>query len=417
MSYKRRNIDSSLDELLPQLPAILLDGPKAVGKTTTALQRSKTIKDMQSAADRNRAQLDSNWLLTGEKPILIDEWQKAPDSWELVKKQIDKDFSGGQFILTGSLPDAGTHSGAGRITSLRMRPLGFSERNLETPQLSFKDLMQGNAEIAGETDLGPSHYANEIARSGFFGIRDLEGNAIRVALDGYIERIIDKDLPEYGLSLRKPAKLRSWITSYAAATATTASWEKIRDAANSGSDQPPAKTSTMPYRDALTRLRILDELEAWLPTRNHFAKASAGSKHFLADPALAMHLLNMTQEQLFSEGLEENSFDKPLFGRLFEALVTLSVRSLAESLFAKAFHFRDSKGFREIDLIIQRADGKVLAIETKLGETVQDKDLKHLNWLQDQLGEELIDRVVIYSGKYAYRHNGVAVIPLALLGA
>ena len=416
MQYSRRNIDHSLDQLLGQLPAILLDGPKAVGKTTTAMQRAKTIKGLQKPADRRRAEVDGSWLLSGEKPILIDEWQKVPESWELLKERVDQDYSGGQFILTGSLPEKGTHSGAGRITSLRMRPLGFSERNLEKPQISFAQLLTGDAEISGESKFTVQGYAEEITRSGFFNIRGLEGNALRVALDGYIERIIDTDMQDLGFSIRRPATLRSWLVSYAAATATTASWEKIRDSANSGSVEPPAKSTVIPYRDALTRLRILDELEAWLPTKNQFARASAGSKHFLADPALAARALNLNQKQLFSSGLESGQYDKPLLGRLFEALATLSIRSLAESQFAKVMHFRDSKGFREIDMIIQRADGKVLAIETKLAETVDAKDLKHLNWLQHQIGGDLIDRVVIYSGKYAYRDDGVAVIPLSLIG-
>jgi uncharacterized protein len=418
VEYLRRSIDETLDELLPQLPAILLDGPKAVGKTTTASQRAQTIRRLDLLADQQRAAVESKWLVEGPKPILIDEWQRVPFSWELVRAAVDQDYSGGQFLLTGSLPDSGTHSGAGRITSLRMRPLSFAERRLTPSTISFTDLLEGKADIQGESQFGPSDYSEEIARSGFFGIRGKEGNALNASLEGYIERIIDSDVKEMGLSLRRPASLRAWLASFAAATATTAKWETIRDGANPGSGEPPAKQTVMPYRDALTRLRILDDLPAWLPTKNHFVRVASASKHYLADPALALRLLSLNHLQLSGrQGFGDTSTDKPLFGRMFEALVALSVRASAEARFARVMHFRDANGTREIDLIVERSDGKILAIEAKLGETVEERDFRHLNWLEAQIGNDLIDKVVIYSGKHAYRHLGVAVIPLALLGA
>jgi uncharacterized protein len=417
VDYVRRSVDDALDELLLELPAILLDGPKAVGKTTTALQRAKTAKKLYRQTDLDRAALNPDWLLQGDKPILIDEWQKFSQSWELVKESVDNDFSGGQFLLTGSLPDSGTHSGAGRITSLRMRPLGFSERGLEAPSVSFQQLLDGHNEVSGNTKFSGEQYADEVASSGFFGIRTKTGNAQLVALDGYLERIIDTDVKEAGLSVRRPATLAAWMRAYAAATATTASWETIRDAATGGSDLPPTKATTLPYRDTLTRLRILDELPAWIPSRNHFTRVGSSSKHYLADPALALRLLGMSAAQLTAgPGFAQTTFDKPLFGRMFEALVALTVRGLAEAKFAKVMHFRDAKGFREIDLIVQRSDGKILGIETKLSETVTPQDFKHLHWLQDQIGDELIGKVLIYAGKEAYTAQGVSVVPLALLG-
>lgn len=417
MQYLRRAIDDALDELVPQLPAILLDGPKAVGKTTTALQRAKTTKKLYLQQDLDRAALSPDWLLEGEKPILMDEWQKLPQSWELVKESVDRDYSGGQFLLTGSLPDSGTHSGAGRITSLRMRPLGFSERALEKPSVSFGALLAGQSDVSGATAFSGEQYADEVARSGFFGMRTKTGNALTASLDGYLERIIDTDVKGVGLSARRPATLEAWLRAYAAATATTASWETIRDAATSGSESAPTKATTLPYRDALTRLRILDELPAWIPSRNHFTRVGSASKHYLADPSLALRLLGMSAAQLTdTPGFETTAFDKPLFGRMFEALAALTVRGLAEAQFAKVMHFRDAKGSHEIDLIVQRTDGKILAIETKLSEVVSPADFKHLHWLSDQLGDELVGKVLIYAGKEAYTAQGVSVVPLALLG-
>lgn len=415
MAYHRRLVDKVLDEVFPSLPAVLLDGPKAVGKTTTAAQRANTIRDFQDEADRAKTLADPAWTLSGQHPILIDEWQRVPDVWSQVKQAVDKDFTGGQFLLTGSLPNTSTHSGAGRITAIRMRPLSFAERNVASPTISFTDLLAGKAEVAGESSYQVNDYLHEIARSGFFGIRDLEGRSLRLALDGYIERVIDSDLPEMGIT-KRPASLLSWLRSYAAATATVAKWETIRDAANSGSGQTPSRSSVAPYRDALVRLRILDELPAWSPTNNQLVRVGSASKHFLADPALALRLLAQDAKTLEdSKNFASQGLDKPLAGRMFEALVALSIRTYGETQFAKAMHFRDPRGLHEIDLIIEREDGKVLAIEVKLANTIQDKDLRQLNWLRAQLGDQLIDSAVIYTGKHAYRQDGVAIIPFALL--
>lgn len=418
MAYNERIIDQVLDELLPSLPAILLDGPKAVGKTTTGLQRANTVKRLDRDAERLLVRADPSWVLKGEKPILLDEWQKTPEVWGRIKDAVDSDYSGGQFILTGSMPNHETHSGAGRITAIRMRPLSFAERNVTQPSISFRDLLIGNAGVEGHTDVGIDDYCAELMHSGFPAIRTLQGNALRVALDGYIERVVDADVREMGLAIRKPASLKAWMTAYAAATATTASWEALRDAANTGSDEQPAKTTILSYRDALTRLRILDELPAWLPTRNQFARVSQAAKHFLADPALAMRLMNYDAETVRTAmSYGSGTYDGPLVGRLFEALVVLSVRTYADASFAKAMHFRERDGRHEVDLIVERQDGKVLAIEVKLSATISDDDVKHLKWLKREIGDDLIDSVVIYAGEFAYRRDGIALIPLAMLGA
>lgn len=417
MLYKKRIVDNLLDELMPQLPAILLDGPKAVGKTSTASQRVKTIKRLDRADERTLAAANLAWITQGEKPILLDEWQRSPNVWNEVKTAVDRDFSGGQYLLTGSLPSAETHSGAGRISTVRMRPLSIAERNIELPTVSLKKLLEGSATIEGETSVDIYDYAKEMMKSGFPAIRTLSGRALRVALDGYLERIIDADIREVGLSIRKPASLRSWITAYAAATATTASWETIRDAANSGSNEPPAKSTVIPYRDALTRLRILDELPAWAPSHNHIAKASLTGKHFLADPALALRLMNYDSETILTaSNFGKAEYDLPLFGRMFEALAVQSIQTYAQAAFSRLAHYRESNGRHEVDMIVEREDGKVLGIEVKLSSTPDASDGKHLKWLRSELGDQLIDSVVIYAGKYAYRHNGIAYVPLALLG-
>lgn len=417
MDYNRRIVDDLLDELMPQLPAILLDGPKAVGKTSTASQRAKTIKRLDRQEEKTLAAANPAWITHGEAPILLDEWQHSPEVWGKIKSAVDANYTGGQYLLTGSLPSVATHSGAGRIASIRMRPLSLAERELAKPTVSLKKLLAGSANIEGETEIGLGEYASEMMRSGFPAIRTLSGRALRVALDSYIDRIIDADVREVGLSIRKPESLRSWITAYAAATATTANWETIRDAASAGSAESPAKTTVLPYRDALTRLRVLDEVPAWTPSLNQFVKASLATKHFLADPALALRLMNYDAESIqVATQFGKAHFDTPLIGRMFEALAVQSVQTYAQASFAKLSHFRDANGRHEIDMIIEKDDGRILAIEVKLSATPASSDGKHLKWLKSQIDERMIDSVVVYAGRFAFRNDGIAYVPLALLG-
>lgn len=416
--YKPRHIDSILDQVGSELPAILLDGPKGVGKTSTALRRAKTIKRLDDPRDQERLRADLDWVTRGERPILIDEWQKSPEVWETVKRSVDEDSRGGGFLLTGSLPPASTHSGALRITSLRMRPMTLAERGEQTPPISFADLLdEKSPDVDFESAWTLTNYIDEITRSGFPAIRGMSHLARSLALEGYIQRVIDSDLPEIGQNIRRPEAVMAWMSSYAAATATTASWESIRDGANSGSSTTPTKVTTIPYRDALTRLRILDELPAWLPSQNFVSRLSQGPKHFLADPALAVSLLGLNPKSLEVADTPGQNAVKPILGRLFEALATLSIRVYAEANNAKIYHFRDGHGRREVDLIVIREDGKVLPIEIKMTSAPKPKDSENLRWLKTQLGDKVLEPVLIHTGKYAYKSDGVLHIPLALLTA
>lgn len=418
-TYQRRLIDQQLDELMVQLPAILLDGPKAVGKTTTALQRAETVRRMDTPQDQLRYSADDGWITNGVPPILVDEWHRVPGAWDSIKRAVDDDGTGGRFLLTGSLPNRGTHSGAGRITSLRMRPLSFTERGVSRPTVSLGDLMEGRAEpLEGESDVTFEQYCYEISQSGFPGFRHLSGAAHREALLGYLERIIDTDLPELGVSLKRPATMRAWLQSYAAATGTLATWETIRDAANSGYSRAPSKPTVTPYRDALTRLRILDELPAWLPTHNQLSRVAQAPKHYVADPALALALLGYDGSWLMDSHSDAGpDSHRPLVGRLFEALAVLSIRVYAQTNSAQTFHFRQFEGRHEVDVIVQGQNDKLVAVEIKLGQTVESKDIRHLKWLQEKLGSRVADCVLVYSGPVAFRFEGVAVVPLDLLGA
>ncbi len=421
--YLKRIVDGELTELLPQLPAISLEGPKGVGKTETARRRAETIHELDDPAQRAIIEADPSRVLSGGPPVLIDEWQRVPATWDVVRRAVDGGCKASTFLLTGSASpaEAPTHSGTGRIVTIRMRPLALAERNLACQTISLGELLRAKQpELHGQCQAGLKEYVDEIVQSGLPGLRDYSGRALRAQLDGYLHRIIERDFEEQGLTVRRPEALRRWLIAYAAATATSASFEAIRDAATSGEGDKPAKTTTQPWHDALTRLWILDPVPAWLPTQNELNRLAQAPKHHLADPALAARLLGLDADALLagSERGPRVARGGSLLGRLFESLVTLSLRVYAQANEAHVRHLRLHGGQREIDLIIERADRRVLAIEVKLSRTVHDQDVKHLLWLKDQIGDDLLDAIVINTGPEAYRRpDGIGVIPAGLLCA
>ncbi len=422
MPYMRRVIDDELDELLTGLPALTIEGPKAVGKTETALQRAATVRRLDDPAQAALARADPVRAVSGDPPVLLDEWQRVPEVWDAVRRAVDADPVPGRFLLTGSAePESpATHSGAGRIVRLRLRPMSLIERGLGPPSIQLRELLGGEASpLRGETSIGLSDYAEEIVGSGFPAIRSLPDRARRAQLDSYLERVVDRDFEEVGQTVRRPDTLRRWMTAYAAAASTTATLESIRDAATPGEDEKPARTTVIHYRDVLQRLWLLDPVPAWVPSRNYFSRLARPEKHQLADPALAARLLGVGVDTLIEggEGAAIIPRDGTLLGHLFESLVTLSVRVYAHAAEAHVKHLRTKGGRHEVDLIIERADGRALAMEVKLARTVSDDDVKHLLWLRDRMGRDLLDAVVVTTGAAAYRRaDGVGVIPAALLG-
>lgn len=420
-AYRPRIIDHELDEFLTGLPAIAIEGPKAVGKTATALRRVATAYRLDDPAERSLAAADSSRLVGGERPILIDEWQRLPESFDRVRRAVDDGAGPASFLLTGSATptESPVHSGAGRIVRVRMRPMTLVERAIEAPTVALSELFEGaRNQVGGQTDFGLEDYVDEILRSGFPGIREGQMRLIRSQLDGYLAQIVEREFEELGRGVRRPLALRRWMAAYAAATGTVANFEKIRDAATSNEAEKPSRPTVLAYRDLLEQLWILDPLHPWLPVRNQLKRLSSPLKHHLADPALAARLLGVDASGLLRGRPVEPSIprDGVLLGALFESLATLCVRVYAQGIEARIAHLRTQRGEHEVDLIVERGQS-VVAIEVKLGQVVDDRDVRHLLWLREQIGDELADAVVVTTGRHAYRRrDGIAVVPLALLG-
>ena len=302
-----------------------------------------------------------------------------------------------------------------------MRPLSFAERDVSAPTVSLGAILRGESiKIGGDSDVDLAGYTEEILRSGFPGIRHLPPAARRVQLDSYLARIVDRELPDSGVTIRRPAALRAWLAAYGAATSTDASYTAILDAATPGDVDKPARQTVDSYREHLTRIYVLDPVPAWIPAFAPLKRLTHTPKHHLVDPALAARLVGVEADGLLrGEGdrIRPRTDTGSWLGALFESLVAQSVRVYAAATEATIAHLRTKNTEHEVDLIVERADRSVVAIEIKLSATVDDKDVRHLRWIGDQLGPRVIDRMVVTTGRYAYRRpDGVAVVPLALLG-
>jgi uncharacterized protein len=251
-------------------------------------------------------------------------------------------------------------------------------------------------------------------------IRRLPERFRKDALDGYLTAVVDRDFPELGHVVRRPGTLRAWLRAFAAATSTTASYNSILEAATPGDADKPARTTTVAYREILERMWLVEEVPAWTGIGSIMAALGASPKHQMCDPALAARLLNVSSDALL-ERANPSTVPLPrngsLIGAFFESLVTLSVQVYAEAHGSRVSHLRTKRGEHEIDLIIERGDGKIVAIEVKLTAIPDGDDVKHLKWLQDKLGDDLLDAVLITTGPAAYRRDdGIAVVPAELLG-
>lgn len=422
MSYQRRIIDDELDALFPHLAAIALEGPKGVGKTATGLERARSTLRLDDPVQQSLLGADPARLDQLKTPVLLDEWQRYPRSWDLVRRSVDADSAGGRFLLAGSAtpPELPMHSGAGRIVRLKMRPLSLVERNIAEPSVSLAAfLTQGVSAVGGDSPVRLVDYVDEIVASGMPAIRGLPPQPRAKQLDSYLERIADVEFAEQGVRVNRPASLRAWMMAYAAATASTASYATILDAATPGESDKPAKTTAMRYRDVLSRLWILDPIPGWYPAGNLLTRLAQAPKHHLVDPGFAARLVGATASSLLSGQVLRGAknTDEGFVGALFESLVAQSIRVYAQRASATVHHLRTRNGDHEVDLIVEGEDRRIVAIEVKLAPDISDRDVRHLHWVQSQLGDRVAAAVIVTTGQYAYRRSdGIFVVPAALLG-
>lgn len=423
--YLPRIVDGVLEEYLTSTRAVSVEGPRAVGKTRTASRVARSVLRLDDSATRTIVSADRiGYLRDLQAPVLVDEWQLDPPVWDAVRRLVDDEPTPGRFVLTGSADpgDLQRHPGAARFLRLRMRPLSFAERALENPTVSLNALWRGESDLRGTTSVSLRDYADEIVSSGLPAVR-AEPSSVRLDIVAdYLGYALEHDVPDLGGGRRRPSALRAWLRPYAAATSSVTSLRTIATAASP--EDAPSKATIASYRDVLSRLWLLDEVPAWEPAGTRLTQVMQAPKHHLADPALAASLLGTDADGLvLASGIGDTDpslaalRDGPLFGALFESLVTLSVRAYAAPARLEVSHLRTHRGDREIDLILEGRDGRIVAIEAKMSGAADAHDVRHLNWLHSKIGDRLVDRLIVNTGTTAYRRpDGVGVVPLALLG-
>jgi predicted AAA+ superfamily ATPase len=416
MAYLPRIVDVELAELLAADGAVVIEGPKACGKTETARQRaaSEVLLDVDVNAQQ-AATIDPSLILPGDRPRLIDEWQIKPAIWNHVRRAVDESQRPGMFILTGSAvppDDATRHTGAGRFGRLRMRPMSLAESAVSTRQISLAGLLAGDGAQSPDPGVSVLDLIEEVVRGGWPGLRGLELPAARRAVRDYLDQIARTDISAVDGVRRDPARVRLVMQSIARNTATQAKLASIaRDA--SGPDARIKEETVATYMQALGRLMIVEDQPAWAPhLRSSYQLRRAPTRHFV-DPSLAVAAMGATPETLLA--------DLNTFGLLFESMVIRDLRVYGQACDAQITHYRDSGGL-EIDAIVSAGSGAWAALEIKLAASPEILDPAAENLLRfaervdtSKRGEPAALAVIVGAGYGYVRPDGIHVIPIGAL--
>lgn len=414
MAYLSRMIDLELEDALASAGAVVIEGPRACGKTESARQvaASEARLDVDPVA-REALLIEPRLVLDRPPPLLIDEWQLVPEVWNLVRRAVDDRQAPGQFILTGSAvprDDVQRHAGAGRFLHLRMRPMTLVETGHSTGTVSLGAILRGDGIAAGDPGLGVPELAERIAIGGWPLHLGLDARRAQRAMRGYLQEIANVDLPRLDGIRRDPRSVLRLLASIARNVGTAATLQSVVTDTN-GRDGALQVETARTYLDALARLHITDDVPAWQPGLRSRTRLRAAAVRHLADPALAVAAVGTSPEGLLA--------DLRWFGLLFESLVVRDLRVLVQPLDGVLYHYRDESGL-EADAIVELPDGSWAGFEVKLGAapSIVDDAAKNLLRLRDRVaGPPPVALGVITGTGYALtRPDGVLQIPIAALG-
>ena len=418
MPYRPRIVDPELATRLAATGAVVIEGPKGCGKTATARQlaRSEVLLDVDENARRAIA-IDPSLVLDGPVPRLFDEWQLEPTLWNHLRRAVDARQQPGQFILTGSAAptdDITRHTGAARITRLRMRPMSLFETGHATGAISLAALLAGEAARSPESTLTVTDLATLVVIGGWPGnLTRTSAQAMQASRD-YLDEIRRVDLSRVDRSTRDPGKVGRLLRALARHVATEASLATLMadTVGVDGADGELARDTVRDYLDALERVMIIEDQPAWAPhLRSRSRIRNAAKRHFV-DPSLAAAALRATPARLLA--------DLNALGLLFESLVVRDLRVYAQAADATVLHYRDNTGL-EVDAIVEVSDGQWAAFEVKLGQGQVDSAAASLLTFATRVdtakcGAPAALGVITASG-YGYRRSdGVHVIPVGALG-
>ena len=421
VKYKQRIADRLLERKVLGKGAVLIEGPKWCGKTTTAKQLAKSVLDLGDASVLKQSaqmiEISPRSLLEGMTPRLIDEWQALPPIWDSIRSEVDKRGKPSQFILTGSsvLPDAEEtiHSGTGRFAHIMMRPMSLYESGESTGSISLKDLFDGKKPEVQQCELEIDDIAYLTCRGGWpWATLIPKDVALDQAFD-YVDSVIKRDIQRVDKVKRSPERTRLLLRSYARNISQQVSYTTIRKDMLANDASTLDEDTVADYIKALKKLFVIEDLTAWNPNlRSKAAIRTSDTRHFV-DPSIGTAALGLGPNDLIN--------DLDSFGLFFEDMAVRDLRVYAEALDGQLFHYRDSNGL-ECDTVLHRRNGSYALLEVKLGgeEHINDGAASMIelsnNIDTNKMPAPSFMAVIVGVGKYAYqRQDGVYVIPIGCL--
>jgi uncharacterized protein len=418
MEYKKRVIDDQFRFMLTASGAVLIEGPKWCGKTTSAKTIAKSMIEMDEPKNRvsnvNFAKIAPEIILDGEVPRLIDEWQVAPVLWDAVRHEVDRRSKMGQFILTGSSTpinrDEIIHSGTGRITTLKMRPMSLFESNDSDGSVSLKTIFEGKPIVPCKNSMTIQKLSFLICRGGWPLSLNLEERASLQQAKNYYKAVTESDISRVDGVERDSNKVKALMKSVARNIASQASIPTLLDDLKHG-DSRMSDVTVASYLTALKSIHVIDDLEAWNPNlRSKSAIRTSPTRHFV-DPSIATAALGISPNDLLS--------DFHTMGLVFESLCIRDLRVYADALEGQVFHYRDSSNL-ECDAIVHLENGSWGAIEIKLAEHLVQDGVKTLNEIAKKIDTDKMNQpsflMVLTGDGYSYqREDGIYVISIASL--
>jgi predicted AAA+ superfamily ATPase len=415
LAYLPRIVDEELRARLGAAGAVVIEGARACGKTETARRRaaSTVLFDVDENA-RQAVSIEPSLVLDGPVPRLIDEWQVEPGIWNHVRRAVDSRGEPGQFVLTGSsvpADDVARHTGAGRFSFLRMRPMSLFESGHSHGGVSLSALLAGRPPRCDDPGLTVVDLADRITAGGWPAQVGRPVSAAARAARDYLEQVRQVDVSRVAGSKRDPARVERLLQSLARNSATEVAVTVLAADAGGG-DGPLDRHTVGEYLNVLDRLMVIEDQPAWAPHLRSRASLRRSPKRHFVDPSLAVAPLGAGPQRLLA--------DLNLLGLLFESLVVRDLRVLAQPIDGKVLHYRDNYGV-EVDAIVQLADGRWAAFEIKLGGGLVDEGAASLLRFREaidiqKIGEPAILGVIVGTGFGYMRDDGIAVIPVGQLG-
>lgn len=412
-TYRPRILDGLLTDALAIAGAVVIEGPRASGKTETGRRAAASEIRLDTPAARQTFDASPDLVMAGAPPRLLDEWQVLPDLWNLVRHEVDDRRARGQFILTGSAvpaEDVTRHTGAGRFLRLRMRPMTLMETGHSTGTVSLWRLLGGEGLAVVDPGMTVGDIAERIVVGGWPTNLGLTPRQAVRYLSGYLDDVCHVDIQRVDDRRRDPDGVRRLISSLARNIATPAKITTLTQDAN-GADGTLAAETVSGYLKALARLMVTDDVPAWDPGIRSTVRLQGVPIRHLADPSLATAILGASPDRVIRE--------INWMGLLFEALVVRDLRVYADAIEARLYHLRDDKGF-EVDAIIEQPDGTWGAFEIKLGSSPAVVDAAATNLLTLRARYPTrppgVLGVITGTGAGFVRRDGVLQIPVGVIG-